>query len=355
MRNAEIIRKGDDPRTYAADRNGVFMNYTGALSFMYETLFKPVASVVAGRRIIIIPDEEISWLPFEAFLKKPPQPDQKDYEGLRYLVSDYAFTYAFSSSLIFSSNTKLLKGEEVLAFSPDYGNGNFAGTNTVRLRGAEYEIGSIFKWFRGRKLTGGQATETNFRKALHGTAIFHLAMHSVTDTLNPKYSFLLFDTKKDSAGDGRLYNYEISLTRIASPMVVLSACNSGTGTLYHGEGLMSLARSFILAGASSVVKTSWEVNDEVSAAIIARFYYYLSRGHSKDKAMNLARIEYIRNHPPAFSNPYYWAAYEVVGDNSPVTNNKRVPVMIVCVAVILAAGCAAFYLRRRWIFSARPL
>ena len=138
-------------------------------------------------------------------------------------------------------------------------------------------------------------------------------------------------------------------------MVVLSACNSGTGTLYHGEGLMSLARSFILAGASSVVKTSWEVNDEVSAAIIARFYYYLSRGHSKDKAMNLARIEYIRNHPPAFSNPYYWAAYEVVGDNSPVTNNKRVPVMIVCVGVILAAGCAAFYLRRRRIFSARPL
>ena len=353
--NAEIIRKGDDPAAYAADRNGVFINYTGALSFMYETLFKPVENLAGGKRIIIIPDEEIAWLPFEAFLKKLPQPDQKDYEGLQFLVYDYSFTYAFSSSLIFSSNTKLLKGEEVLAFSPDYGNGNFAGTNTGRLRGAEEETRSIFKWFRGKEFTGSQATETNFRKALHDPAIFHLAMHSVSDTVNPKYSFLLFDTKHDSIGDGRLYNYEISLTRIVSPMVVLSACNSGTGTLYHGEGLMSLARSFILAGASSVVKTSWEVNDEVSAAIIARFYYYLSRGNPKDEAMNLARIEYIRKHPPVCSNPYYWTAYEVVGDNSPVTHKKRVPVVILCVVVILAGVCAVFYLRRRRILSARPL
>ena len=52
------------------------------------------------------------------------------------------------------------------------------------------------------------------------------------------------------------FNYEISLSRLKSPMIVLSACNSGSGTLYHGEGLMSLARAFILAGASSVVMTS---------------------------------------------------------------------------------------------------
>ncbi|MGD0342783.1 MAG: CHAT domain-containing protein, partial [Bacteroidales bacterium] len=159
----------------------------------------------------------------------------------------------------------------------------------------------------------------------------------------------------DTANDGRLYNYEISITRVTSPMVVLSACNSGTGTLYHGEGLMSLARNFILAGASSVVKTSWAVNDEVSMAIIARFYYYLSRGYPKDEAMNLARVEYIRNNPPLCSNPYYWAAYEVVGDNTPVTHNKCVFVLRLGFIVILAAGFAVLYLRRRRIFSARSL
>ena len=354
-RNAEIIRKGDNPAAYERDSKTIFRSYTGALNYMYEILFKPVENLAKGNRIIVIPDEEIAWLPFDTFLKKLPQSYQTDYEGLQYLVYNYAFTYAFSSSMIFSNNIGFKKGEDVLAFSPDYGNGDFAGSNTGKLKGAEDEIGSIFKWFRGRRFTGDQATETNFMKALHDYAIFHLAMHSISDTVNSKYSFLLFDTKKDTSGDGRLYNYEISLARISSPMVVLSACNSGSGTLYHGEGLMSLARSFILAGASSVVKTSWEVNDEVSAAIIARFYYYLSRGKSKDEAMNLARIEYIRNNPPVYSNPYYWAAYEVVGDNTPVTQNKRFYAVIFGIIVIMAAGFAVFYLIRRRIFSARPL
>jgi CHAT domain-containing protein/tetratricopeptide (TPR) repeat protein len=354
-RNAEIIRKGDNPAAPERDSKAVFMNYTGALNFMYETLFKPVENLEEGKRIIIIPDEEIAWLPFDAFLKELPQPDQKDYEGLKYLVYDYTFTYAFSSSLIFSSNSRIKKGEVVFAFSPDYGNGDFAGANTGKLRGAEDEIGSIFKWFRGRRFTGDQATETNFMKALHNPAVFHLAMHSISDTVNSKYSFLLFDTKNDNSEDGRLYNYEICLARIASPMVVLSACNSGSGTLYHGEGLMSLARSFMLAGASSVVKTSWEVNDEASAIIISGFYHYLSREYPKDEAMNLAKIEYIRKNPPVCSNPYYWAAYEVVGDNAPITNKKSFSVMILSIVVIIAAGFAVFYLRRRRIFSARPL
>jgi CHAT domain-containing protein/tetratricopeptide (TPR) repeat protein len=353
--NAEIIRKGDDPAAHAPDSKTVFINYTRALSFMYENLFKLVENLAEGKRIIIIPDEEIAWLPFEAFLTKLPQPYQEDYEGLQYLIYDYTFTNAYSSPLIFSNKRRLKRGEEVLAFSPDYSNSNFEGTNIGKLRGAEDEIGSIYKWFRGRKFTGDQATETNFRKALNDPAIFHLAMHSISDTVNSKYSFLLFDTKNDTAEDGRLYNYEINLTRITSPMVVLSACNSGTGTLYHGEGLMSLARSFILAGASSVIKTSWEVNDEVSAAIITRFYYYLSRGNPKDEAMRFAKIEYIRKNPPLCSNPYYWAAYEVVGDNTRVTRNKCFSVIIFSVIVILAAGFAVFYLRRRRIFSARSL
>jgi CHAT domain-containing protein len=136
-------------------------------------------------------------------------------------------------------------------------------------------------------------------------------------------------------------------------MVVLSACNSGTGTLYHGEGEMSLARSFILAGASSVVKTSWEVNDAVGNAIISRFYYFLARGYSKDKAMSLAKIEYIMKNTPQFSNPYYWAAYEVLGDNEAVTRRKSTSLIIIILFVLFAAGGAALYLRRRRIFSAR--
>jgi tetratricopeptide (TPR) repeat protein len=353
--NAGIIKRGDNPGAHLSGSKKVFLEYTGALSFMYETLFKPVETLVNGKKIIIIPDEEISWIPFDAFLKTEPHPDQNDYEGLEYLINDYIFSYAYSSSLIFGNERKLKKGEGVLAFSPYYGSYKDAVPDMESLRGAENESESIFKWFAGRKFTGTQATETNFMQALHNPAIFHLAMHSVSDTVNSKYSYLQFDSKNDTAEDGRLYNYEISLAKIVSPMVVLSACNSGTGTLNHGEGLMSLARGFILAGASSVIKTSWEVNDEVSATIISSFYQYLSKGYQKNSAMRMAKTDFIRSSPPEYSNPYYWAAYEVLGDNSEVTNNKWIPVIILFVIVILAGVSSLLYLRRRRIFSARPL
>jgi CHAT domain-containing protein len=203
--------------------------------------------------------------------------------------------------------------------------------------------------------TGNRATETNFRLAMQKPALFHLAMHSISDPTDSRYSYLLFDTHNDTLEDGRLFNYEISLLRLKSPMVVLSACNSGTGTLYHGEGLMSLARGFILAGASSVIMTSWEVNDEISAEIISRFYQHLSEGKHKDEALRLAKLEYLKTSPPIYANPYYWATYEVLGNNAPIKRRYSALELIIITGVLISAVILILYLRRRKIFSDRSL
>jgi CHAT domain-containing protein len=178
-------------------------------------------------------------------------------------------------------------------------------------------------------------------------------MHSISDTVNSKYSYLLFDSGSDTLTDGKLYNYEISISRIRSPMVVLSACNSGTGILYHGEGLMSLARGFTLAGASSVIRTAWEVNDETSAKIISRFYYHLSKGRHKDEAMRLAKLDYLKDSPPAYTSPYFWAAYEVMGNNAPVI--RKIDPRALMISGIIAISVVIIYFRRRRIFSERSL
>lgn len=355
IKNAEIIQKSHGINIATSDPGKDFKDYTGALYYMYENLIKSAESLLRGNKLIIIPDEEIAWLPFDAFLKNKPRPDQTDYEGLQYLINDYTFSFGYSSSLIFSKKTRLTKGEEVFAFLPYYGKDNISGTGLDSLQGAGTEIKSIYKWFSGKKFIGNKATEANFKKEIGYPAIFHLAMHSLSDSINSRYSYFIFDTTKDTLEDGRLYNYEISLSRIKSPMVVLSACNSGTGTLYHGEGLMSLARGFILAGASSVIKTAWEVNDEASAAIVTRFYYHLSKGKPKDEAMRLAKLEYLKGSSPSLTSPYFWAAYEVMGDNAPLVRNFRTTgYLITGVVFILIAGLLIFYFRRRRIFSARP-
>jgi len=350
-KNAAIIRSACQ---YPGSSN--FAEFTSALAYAHGILLKPVRELFAGKKLIIIPDEEIAWLPFDAFLVNEPGSNQADYEGLQYLIYDYSISYSYSSSLIFNNSFPARGRREVLSFAPYYSVSETPGLAPDTLRGAVDEIESIYRWFKGSMFAGPRATETNFRIAMQKPAVFHLAMHSISDPTDSKYSYLLFDTHNDSLEDGKLYNYEISLSRLKSPMVVLSACNSGTGTLYHGEGLMSLARGFILAGASSVIRTGWEVNDEVSADIILRFYHFLAQGKHKYDALRLAKLGYLKTSPPAYTSPYFWAAYEVLGDNAPIVHNFGAPLQIILtLSAIIIAAILIFYFRRRKISPDRSL
>jgi CHAT domain-containing protein len=353
-KNVERIRQGTLQIQGTNNPLDNFKKYTSALFYMYEKLIKPAENLFRGNKLIIVPDEEIAFLPFDAFLRSCPDSTQINYEQLQYLIYNYSISYAYSSSLIFNRKMSIIQNEKVYAFSPGYVDDSTYSGNTIDyLAGATNEIGSISRMFPANLYLGDQATEANFKAVIQYPAIFHLAMHSLPDPYNSKYSCLLFDTRKDTLEDGKLYNYEISLNRIRSPMVVLSACNTGTGTLSRGEGIMSLARGFILAGASSVVLTFWDVNDEASVEIITRFYYHLSKGRGKNEAMHLSKLEYLKCHPPIYTNPYYWAGYEVLGDNSPIVLPFRISLLLIGSILFLVAGILIFYFRCRIIFSAR--
>ena len=349
-KNAGIIRNSFQ---YPSENN--FAEFTGALAYMYKTLLQPVRQNIAGNKLIIIPDEEISRLPFDAFLVSEPEPDQSDYEGLQYLLYDYSISYTYFSSLILTDSIQDPEAEEVLSFAPFYGLTADNGSVPESLLGTVNELESVYRWFRGKRFTGESATETNFSLSMQEPAIFHLAMHSISDSTDSRYSYLLFDTHNDTLEDGRLYNYEISLSKLKSPMVVLSTCNSGSGTLYHGEGLMSLARGFILAGASSVIMTSWKVNDETSADIISGFYHSLASGKRKDVAMRIAKLKYLKRTSPAYSNPYYWAAYELLGSTVPIRRNSIATGIIICAVLLINGVVLIHYRSRRRILSERSL
>lgn len=314
--------------------NVSYQNYAGALFYMYEKLIKPVEDRLVGKKIIIIPDEEISYLPFEAFIRQRASSSQTSYDELQYLIYDYTISYGYSSSLIFHDDKLRFCSPKVYAFSPDYSRPRKELEERYStLLGAGREISSIFKYFNGSALYGDKASEHNFKLFTKQSGIFHLAMHSHSDSSNSKYSYFIFDNHSDTIEDGKLFNYEINLNRIESPMVVLSACSTGSGDLYHGEGLMSLARSFILAGASSVVSTFWDVNDDASANIMTDFYYQLSKGKEKDDALRMAKLNYLRTTSPTYTNPSYWASYEIAGDKSSV--KIRLGNYILCCGALL--------------------
>ena len=118
---------------------------------------------------------------------------------------------------------------------------------------------------------------------------------------------------------------------------------------------MSLARSFFLSGAASVIMTSWEINDEVSADIMSRFYYYLAKGEKKDDALHHAKIDFLNNSPPSLKNPYYWAAYKVLGNNNSVTYNRDLVLFLASALLVIIAGITIYFFRRRRISPAESL
>jgi hypothetical protein len=101
-------------------------------------------------------------------------------------------------------------------------------------------------------------------------------------------------------------------------MVVINACESGSGTFYRGEGMLSLSRSFLLAGAKSVVNALWPVDDKAGSSMMISFYKNLAKGQSKSQALRKAKLRYLEHASPSFAHPYYWAGYQMTGNRSPL-------------------------------------
>ena len=110
---------------------------------------------------------------------------------------------------------------------------------------------------------------------------------------------------------GELYNLQLN-----AELVVLSACNTGTGQVNKGEGVRSLARAFHYAGASSLIASLWSAPDQTTKDIAIKFYQHLKKGYSKDKALQQARIDYLQNAntSPEYAHPSYWAHLVAIGD-----------------------------------------
>ncbi len=283
----------------------------------YRILIQPLEKHFAGKQLIIIPDDDISYLPFDAFLTSWTKKRQINYAELSYLISTYTISYAYSTNTLWNNQLKAQNRPRVIGLAPDYSNTALAdGKKYSALKTNNREVESILTNFDGTVLKGGQATIANFRSNLNGGVILHLAMHAELDTLHSGSSSLIFAPDVKKAGNYRLYNYEIGQMNIISPMVVLSACNTGSGKLYSGEGLMSLARSFVLAGVPSVIETLWPVEDVAGSKIMSSFYKYLAQGMPKNIALRQAKLDYISTTSPSFVNPKFWAAYTLVGDVS---------------------------------------
>lgn len=110
--------------------------------------------------------------------------------------------------------------------------------------------------------------------------------------------------------DGILYANEISSMNLSTiDLVVLSACQSGLGTISNSEGVFGLQRGFKLAGVHSIIMSLWKVDDEATQFLMTEFYKNVVEGKGYAEALLEAQnaLRLIEN--GKFDSPQYWAAF----------------------------------------------
>jgi CHAT domain-containing protein len=113
--------------------------------------------------------------------------------------------------------------------------------------------------------------------------------------------------------DGVLTGLEASLLNLqGTGLVILSACDSGSGEVKNGEGVMSLLRAFRIAGAETVLASHWKVNDKATNALMTEFVRRWRAGEQRAQAWREAQLSLLRSED--FSNPFFWSAFTLTGD-----------------------------------------
>jgi CHAT domain-containing protein len=324
---------------------------------LYRTLIEPVRSYLISNQVFISPDNILSYLPFETIPESVVGGEGIRYNAINYLMNDFDISYTYSATFMAESEKYKITGRnKLIAFAPDYPEPiNIQSALKSRqsesgvlndLPYARQEAKYVADITNGTLFSNNAAKESVYKKEAGKYDIIHLAMHTLLNDKDPMHSTLIFSQKNDSPEDGFLKTYEIYGIPLKAKMVVLSSCNTGTGQLFSGEGILSLARGFIYSGSQSVIMSMWEIEDKSGTEIVKMFYQNLKKGESKSIALKNARIKFLKNADQLRSHPYFWSALVIYGDNTPLYHTYKPGLAIGAVLILLLVGF--YYWKRKY-------
>jgi CHAT domain-containing protein len=338
---------------FISDVNYMFTKKEDARKFcinsneLYNTLILPLTNEIENKNITIIPDGKLCYIPFDALLEELPDTSKNiEFNQLNYLIRSYCINYSNSANLLY----KQVSGEKksrikVLAFAPEYKEGEYIEIarkkyELIQLPGIQKEVEKISTIMKTKAFFGEDASEENFRNNVENYDILHLAMHAFINDSLPAFSSLAFAQTKsnNSLNNGMLNTADIYNFKLKAKLTVLSACNTGTGQLKQGEGIMSLARGFLYAGCPTIIMSLWEVDDESGTEIMTSFYKNLKKGKSKDESLRQSKLSYLESVNSRKAHPHYWLGFVSIGDNSSMYNSYDYYFFIILILAIIGIG-----------------
>jgi CHAT domain-containing protein len=349
-----------DFQSALSDPNTAFMKEVAYQ--LFEKLMKPLLPYLGTHeRLLISPDGVLNLIPFAALL---------DETGA-YLTTRREIVYLTSGRDVLRLGAPpTSRGGDVVVADPDYGSGvsnvSQAGISNQVSRSLEVDsAGLVFKRLRGTAtearalksllkvkdqnlLIQANATEARLRR-LHGPRILHIGTHGfflrdqevsaaklkAVGSFQDERPFLVGENPLLRSGlalagansrrsgkhdDGILTAAEVAQMDLhGTQLVVLSACETGVGEVQNGEGVYGLRRALMLAGAQTQVTSLWKVPDAATKDLMVEYYQRLIRGDGRSAALREAQRKMIKSKTRA--HPYYWAAFVLIGQWSPLTLN----------------------------------
>ena len=291
-------------------------------SQLHQKLWKPLedTGLLKSKKIIIVPDGFLHYLPFELLIKNQ---EQKEYTDYHYLVKDYPISYYPSATVLHFERTKEIKERKAqkkffgLAVE-DFSNNHCYETKTTfpNLSHSSKEVNSIANLFSQNSqytLTNQFATENKLKSIdLSQYRYLHFSTHGLINSEKPDFSRILLQPSESN--DGCLNLYEIFDLNFNADLVTLSACESGLGQLVQGEGMVGFTRALMYAGTPSMILSLWKVADESTSDLFVNYYSKLQRNKGTNKYTPLREVQLEMIESEKYSNPYYWAPFIFIGE-----------------------------------------
>ncbi len=309
-----------------------------------QMLLAPIADAVGDRRLAIVADGVLQFVPFAALRPGSSKSGAQSFLGetnevvslpsasvLAELrrnstrVSAPEMTVAVFADPIFEASDPRLGKVAVgtpAAARTDVGRAlrDFnAGESLPRLLSSREEARSISAFAQKTQAVFNLDFDASRENAMGATLsdyrVLHFATHGLLDDAHPEFSGLVFSLygRDGKARDGFLRLEHIYNLHLNSDLVVLSACQTALGKDVRGEGLIGLTRGFMYAGARRVVATLWKVDDAATAEFMRRFYQnFLQKRLPPSVALRQAQSEMRK--VLRFRDPYFWAGFTLQGD-----------------------------------------
>lgn len=291
---------------------------------LYRLLLEPVALLRQNSRLIVVPDGKLNMAALGASI---------DPNG-RFAIETHVISYSPSATAFYllSEPRPEPKRVEMLGVGGAYTappsadllpsvrvGGLFSPMAPPRfspLRRSSAEVTDVAAsgaW-DAKVLEGENATEEMLKRLpLANYDVLHFAVHAAIDRDFPDRSGLVLTSHKGDQDDDVLQAREILALKLNADLVTLSACDGAAGTSEGIAGTNNLVEAFLMAGARSVVASTWEADDAFTAALMRRFYGNLRPGHDKAEAFTMAERELLKLYG-SNAAPQYWAGFRLVGD-----------------------------------------